>query len=149
VFRFVAALAAVAACLAAGTASKVGAAPGAATPAQCAAPGHYDKAEARKFVSNCLLCALVGVKGIASAYHVRHATPNALARALAEKTAPRALRPAVQAGCMRGFHLAAKTAKAKGNGKANGKGPPATTTTTSPTPHPPRGQQGSQGPQTK
>jgi hypothetical protein len=149
VLRLLAALAAVATCLAAGAASKVAAAPGAATPAQCTAPGHYDKAEAKKFLSNCLLCALVGVKGIASTYHLPHATPNALARALADKTAPPALRHAVQAGCMRGFHLAASKAKANGNGNANGKGPPATTTTSSPTPHPPQGQQGSQGPHTK
>jgi hypothetical protein len=152
VFRLLAASGAVAACLAAGAASQAEGAAGAATPAQCAAPGHYDNAEARKFVSNCLLCALVGVHGVATAYHLPDATTNALARALADKTAPPALRQAVRAGCLRGFRIAASKAKTKGH--ANGKGPPATATTSggqqSPrTPHQPHEAQGPQplGPQ--
>jgi hypothetical protein len=115
-------------CLAVGTAQAAGAR-GAATPARCAAPGSYKGAEARRFLADCLLCALLGMRGVADTYHVPKATPNALARALAERTAPRVLRKAVQAGCMRGFRFASSSAKAKGNGKAPGKGPPAATTT--------------------
>jgi len=104
---------AVAACLAAGTAPHGAGAGAAATPRQCAAPGKLDRAGARKFVSNCLLCALVGVKGISSTYHLPATKPNVLARALATKTASPELRKAVQAGCMLGFKLAAAKARSQ------------------------------------
>jgi hypothetical protein len=110
---------AAAACLAAGIPSYGAKAHAAATPAQCEAPGTLARAEAKKFLSNCLLCALVGVRGISSTYHVSKGNPAALARALAQKTAPPELRKAVEDGCLRGFHLAAA------KGKPPGQSPPA------------------------
>src|SRR5262245_7574751 len=77
----------------------------AATPGRCAPPRSLKSGAAKKYRSNCMLCALVGQKAIASTYGLTGTSPAVLAARYARKTAPPAYRDAVAAGCLHGLQL--------------------------------------------
>jgi hypothetical protein len=101
----------------------------AATPGQCAPPRALKSTAATKYRSNCMLCALVGEKAIASTYGLTASSPAVLAAGYARRTAALAYRDAVADGCLRGLRLAEAAATSSplpsptpGNGNAGGNG---------------------------
>lgn len=122
----------VAACLVAGPIFHVRDASAAAVPAQCAPPAKYQEGvQAKKYLANCLLCALIGVKRLASTYHFHSASARTVATLFARKTAPAELRGAVESGCFRGFMLSKKEKSNDHGGSHESTTTTTTTTTTS------------------